>query len=143
MVRKPKFANEWQLWYFASKDPGVAHTLSRRFFWSENILWKEDIADRQATIFLSEKDLIVDTSYVRTYLLGHEGYNEDSECDDVVVSNKSDPGGRKMEEGPNVVWCTGLDHGQIFDGGHWRARLVHEILGRVSQACHKSKCREA
>jgi pimeloyl-ACP methyl ester carboxylesterase len=28
-VRAPTGANEWQLWYFASKDPGVAHTLGR------------------------------------------------------------------------------------------------------------------
>lgn len=29
-VRPPKGANEWQLWFFASKDPGVAHTLGRQ-----------------------------------------------------------------------------------------------------------------
>ena len=42
-VRKPTHANEWQLWYFASKDPGVAHTLGRHFHWSENILWRDRI----------------------------------------------------------------------------------------------------
>jgi pimeloyl-ACP methyl ester carboxylesterase len=31
-VRAPTGANEWQLWYFASKDPGVAHTLGRYVF---------------------------------------------------------------------------------------------------------------
>ena len=31
-IRAPKATNEWVLWYFASKDPGVAHTLGRHFF---------------------------------------------------------------------------------------------------------------
>ncbi|KAH9892200.1 hypothetical protein F4778DRAFT_329883 [Xylariomycetidae sp. FL2044] len=41
--RKPRRANEWQLWYFASMDAGVAHCLGRHFFWKENIAWREDL----------------------------------------------------------------------------------------------------
>jgi hypothetical protein len=138
MVRKPKFANEWQLWYFASKDAGVAHTLARRFFWSENILWKEDIAEYKATVFLSEKDLIMDTSHIRAYLLGHEERSDKLEHHDArKLINTSKVTGPKTGEVPSVVWCTGLDHGQIFDGGAWRARLVGEVLRRVSQESQK------
>ena len=66
--RLPKMANEHQLWYFASMDMGVSHTLARHFFWSENILWKEDIGDRNLTISLSGRDLIVDTTSVGRYM---------------------------------------------------------------------------
>ncbi|KAG7118612.1 hypothetical protein HYQ44_005755 [Verticillium longisporum] len=43
--RKPTNANEHLLSYFGAKDIGISHTLFRRFFWAENILWKEDIQD--------------------------------------------------------------------------------------------------
>lgn len=42
-VRKPARANEWQLWWFASKDPQVARTLGRHLFWSECVLWRDEI----------------------------------------------------------------------------------------------------
>ncbi|KAF2185779.1 hypothetical protein K469DRAFT_726555 [Zopfia rhizophila CBS 207.26] len=129
-VRKPNRANEWQLWYFASKDVGVAHTLSRHFFWSENILWKEDFANRQVTIFLSERDLIVDTSRIREYLLGLEKSTESPECKSVHVNDQVAPVRCKLKRSPNVVWCTGLDHGQIFDSKTWRMHLVNEITQR-------------
>ncbi|KAF2435389.1 hypothetical protein EJ08DRAFT_675208 [Tothia fuscella] len=110
MIRQPQTAQEWQLWYFASKDAGVAHTLARRFFWFENILWREDIADRRATVFLSERDLLVNTPEVRNYLL------EDSRKEDV-------DGTRRL----SVVWCKGLDHGQVFETKKWRGRLLDEV----------------
>jgi len=130
MIRKPNRANEWQLWYFASKDAGVAHTLSRHFFWSENILWKEDIGNRQVSIFLSERDLIVDTSRIREYLLGLEKSTESPECKAMDVSGKVASVRCKLKRSPNVVWCTGLDHGQIFDSKTWRMHLVNEITQR-------------
>ena len=33
-IRQPRHANEWQLWYFASKDPGKEEPLSTRGSWS-------------------------------------------------------------------------------------------------------------
>ncbi|PQE22949.1 carboxypeptidase cpdS protein [Rutstroemia sp. NJR-2017a BBW] len=66
--RIPKAANEYQLYYFASMDPGVAHTLGRRFFWNENVLWKQDLGDRKVTACLAGRDLIVDTEAVGRYL---------------------------------------------------------------------------
>lgn len=66
--RKPKRANEYQLWYFACKDLGVSHTLARHFFWSESILWKEDIGDRNLTVSLSGRDQVVDTESVGGYM---------------------------------------------------------------------------
>lgn len=66
--RQPKRANEHQLYYFASMDMGVSHTLSRHFFWNENVLWKKDFGDRRVTVSLGGRDLIVNTEAVGTYL---------------------------------------------------------------------------
>lgn len=49
-------------------DPGVSHTLGRRFFWNENVLWKEDFEGRKVTAALAGRDLIVDTEAVGRYL---------------------------------------------------------------------------
>ena len=66
--RQPKEANEHQLYYFASMDMGVSHTLSRHFFWNENVLWKEDLEGRRVTVSLGGRDLIVNTEAVGKYL---------------------------------------------------------------------------
>lgn len=104
---------------------GVAHTLSRTFFWAENILWREDIFDHRCIVFLGGKDSIINTSKVLSYL-----------------QNTTEPSGKAFSgaEGYHswetkspwsVVWCADLDHGQIFDMPEWRARLINEILGEV------------
>ncbi|KAJ8102386.1 hypothetical protein POJ06DRAFT_249567 [Lipomyces tetrasporus] len=124
VFRKPKSANEWLLWYFGSMDIGVAHTLGRRFFWSENILWKEDFGDRHATIFLAEKDNIVNTEQVRTYLL--------KSC--TKLSNQ------KMERSHlKVIWCENIHHGHVFDTKVWRKRLIDEVLEHSAQTYHNHK----
>ncbi|KAG4442097.1 hypothetical protein IFR05_002434 [Cadophora sp. M221] len=66
--RQPKKANEHQLYYFASMDMGVSHTLSRHFFWNENVIWKKDMQGRRITVSLGGKDLIVNTEAVGRYL---------------------------------------------------------------------------
>lgn len=70
--RQPIRANEHQLYYFASMDMGVSHTLARHFFWNENVLWKKDIGDRKVTVSLGGRDLIVNTEAVGRYLSGNE-----------------------------------------------------------------------
>ncbi|KAI9712639.1 MAG: hypothetical protein M1812_006819 [Candelaria pacifica] len=120
--RRPRRANERQLWYFASTDIGVAHTLARCFFWSENILWKEDMGDRKVSVFLSGRDLIVNTEQVGRYLTGQHGPREDDDAD-----WKADPDGWVGENGMKVVWCHELDHAQIFDSKFWMPRLVDEV----------------
>ncbi|KAI5864954.1 hypothetical protein GGS23DRAFT_470422 [Durotheca rogersii] len=99
--RKPKRANEWQLWYFASMDPGVARCLGRHFLWKDNIVWKEELVGsarglqsvddagggvgvddrgtratgqrpRKVAVCLAERDLIVDTLTVVQYLAAND-----------------------------------------------------------------------
>lgn len=105
-VREPRRANEHQLYYFASTDIGVAHTLYRHFFWDECILWKEDMEGRDWTVVLVENDVIVDTAAVAKYLLK----------DDVKTSNDDESKERKWTgHGLDILWFDNLDHAQVFD----------------------------
>jgi hypothetical protein len=127
-VRTPKFANEWLLWYFGSKDMGVAHTLSRTFFWSQNILWKEDLIVHRATVFLSGKDSIINAPQVRRYL--QDPGEHDPGNEEVTYPEQSGPA--PPEPGcVEVVWCATLDHGDVFDLAAWRERLKLEILRKA------------
>jgi hypothetical protein len=129
-VRKPRHANEWQLWYFASKDPGVAHALGRRFYWSENVMWKEDTEDlvrkgKQVTVSLGESDLIVNTAAVDRYLADHATANGAGKgCTRNCANGKRD-GSKSSSEwmgnGLEVLWFDNLDHSQVLI----RTRLGH------------------
>jgi hypothetical protein len=113
LYRTPKRANEWQLWYFASRDPDIARTLGRHFFWSECIMWKEDLGrGRKVAVVLSEDDQIVDTKAVRKYLTGEESL-------------------RWERDGLEVIWCPGLDHATVWDTKE-RRELMLEILRRFT-----------
>lgn len=114
--RKPKRANEHQLYYFASMDMGVAHTLARNFFWNECILWKQDVMNKDVTVVASGADLIVDTAAVGRYLM---------EADEWAVSTdwKSRPWQGK---GLELIWFEDLDHAQVFD-----SKANYDILVRA------------
>ncbi|MCJ1461156.1 hypothetical protein MMC28_011538 [Mycoblastus sanguinarius] len=113
--RQPVRANEYQLWYFGSKDMGVAHALSRRFFWSENVLWKHDLKGRLVTVILCGKDLIVDTEAVGRYLKGSS-----------ITSKGSEEWKTESWKGADldILWFQDLDHGQVFDFQKHRDRLL-------------------
>ncbi|KAF2857239.1 hypothetical protein K470DRAFT_11881 [Piedraia hortae CBS 480.64] len=116
-ARRPREANEWQLWYFASQDPGVAHTLGRHFFWSENVLWRQRIQELVndgmcMTFSLAGKDLIVDATAVRDCLMQ----------------------GQVNESRLQVLWWDGLDHAQVFEDAASRTRLT-ETLVHYSRGC--------
>lgn len=144
--RKPKNANELQLHYFASMDMGVSHTLGRHFFWSDNILWKEDIVGKKVTVSLAGRDLIVNTEAVRRYLEGdsYNGHdkrrvtttndgsanvNGTSHGSAVVHRNQKSTRHDRMQDDPNVnvVWWSDLDHAQVFDKPSTRKRLLDII----------------
>lgn len=64
----PWRANEWMIWYFTSRDIGIAALLARQFFWSDGVLWKDDPVlkseNRQTLIVLGGSDQIIPDSYV-------------------------------------------------------------------------------
>lgn len=99
---------------------GVSHTLSRRFFWAENILWKEDIQGHRVTATLAERDLIVDTEAVGAYLAGGDDWIQETETEN--WKDKPWKG-----DGLEVLWFPGLDHAQVFDKKRSRQRLVDVI----------------
>lgn len=132
--RQPKKANEHQLYYFASMDMGVSHTLGRHFFWNENVLWKKDMQGRRVTVSLGGKDLIVNTEAVGRYLSeepkptnGHA--NENKKATGVLVdfegrddgdrSSASLSGGEGTEaEDPSDGESDDTD----FDEEEWKSR---------------------
>lgn len=128
-VRWPKQANEWQLWYFASQDPGVAHTLGRRFFWSENVLWLDGLlplmeaTGMKVTVSLAGRDLIVDTDAVGRYLVSSA--QEESRKYGTFESDWKEREWRG--EGLEVIWNEDRDHAQVFDSVHKRAKLVKVV----------------
>ncbi|KAH9931897.1 uncharacterized protein B0H18DRAFT_988515, partial [Fomitopsis serialis] len=64
VYREPRSAAEWQLWYLASRDPDISRALSRHFFWTENVLWKEDLEGCETAVVLCGQDQIVDAREV-------------------------------------------------------------------------------
>lgn len=148
VYRQPRRANEWQLWYFASRDADIARALARHFFWFESILFREDVvlvsdeserADAHAgegrkemrrplpaAVSLSGCDQIVDARAVRAYLTGGE---------------QEDPAGspsRWAQDGLEVLYFPKLDHATVFDTRKDRAALL-EILGRFVRLEEKSR----
>lgn len=102
----------------ASKDLGVAHTLARRFFWSENILWKDELGDRRVTVVLGGRDLIVDTETVGAYL---------SDTDDESKAIGAWKDQKLTGSGLEVVFFPEIDHAQVFEK---RGRMM-EVVGIV------------
>ena len=106
--RRPRTANEWQLWYLASMDPGIALVLGRHFFWRENIIWKDElVAGRKAAVCLAGRDLIVDTAMVARYLV------EDDDGLGKVLESAS-KGAVMTKSGIELLWFD-MDHAQAFD----------------------------
>jgi len=126
---------------------GVAHTLSRRFFWADNVLWLEDLANREipitVSVFLAGRDLIVDTAAVAKYLTGGRSLatanqSNDEEVKEYDVSWKINDDGKENvkqgwseRKGWRVYWCDGLDHAQVFDHSKgWFEKLIGEVRER-------------
>jgi pimeloyl-ACP methyl ester carboxylesterase len=114
--RRPRKANQRMLHYFASQDMLISHTLARRFFWSQSILFKEDIpADLNVVVTLSGKDLIVPVAEVWAYL---------TDGQDVPVGKD---GEWEDDEGRfSVYWFDKLDHAGIFASTGVRRGVVEE-----------------
>lgn len=112
VYRVPRSANEWQLWYFASRDPDIARALARHFFWHENLLWKEELEGSGAAVVLGGKDQIVDAPEVRRYLTGKEEIEF-----------------RWKDKGLEVLYYPELDHQTVLSTKERRKPLV-EIMRR-------------
>ncbi|KAG9236457.1 hypothetical protein BJ875DRAFT_482281 [Amylocarpus encephaloides] len=150
--RLPVSANEHQLHYFASMDMGVSHTLSRHFFWNQNILWKDDLDGRRMTASLSGRDLIVDTTAVGRYLCDRPksvlgGYTDEPDLVSIEDPSGSESSTLRLRGGEmdyenidqewksrawqgtgiDVIWHQDLDHAQVFDSRTSRLKLIAVI----------------
>ncbi|KAJ3846575.1 hypothetical protein EV368DRAFT_88799 [Lentinula lateritia] len=115
LYRSPRQANEWQLWYFASRDPDIAYVLGRCFFWAENVLWKEDLdSSVKFAVVLSGRDQIVPAPLVRRYLTGEDDVKERWDSDRL-----------------SVLYYPELDHATVFDSKERRRGMV-DILDRFT-----------
>jgi hypothetical protein len=148
-------AKELILWYFGSKDIGVAHTLSRRFFWSENILWKEELGvndgQRTAIVVLSGNDDIVNAQAVRRYLTtcsliaspAHDkavkkagGIEEDVEINLVNEAAGTSASTSVSGSGLQVIWFESFHHGQAFGLEKARKAVIKAIRAIYSIQGH-------
>ncbi|QRV86925.1 alpha/beta hydrolase family protein [Ceratobasidium sp. AG-Ba] len=144
LYRLPKSANEHELYYFACTDPGVAHTLTRHFFWTEHIIWKEELANigrdksskPRVAVVLSGKDIILDAPTIWTYLTGLPPPTDQSTNPWPFVPPTPHPSSLvpiQCQDAPNILamYFGGLDHAQMFlSPTAWRA--VIDIMDQVS-----------
>lgn len=119
VYRPPKTANEWQLWYFASRDPDIARALARYFFWADNILFKDDLDGRRVAVVISGCDQIVDAEELRRYL---------TDGDEPTFNWESKNGLLQ------VLWYPPLDHAQVFDTSERRSPMVAVLSKFVREA---------
>lgn len=116
-------------------DMMTSHTLSRHFYWSEYVLWKEDIAHIPTTVVLAGKDLIVNTDAVWKYLAGsnhgprdssrleNDNHIQNANLDSAIGESPNEDGPRQGErplewkDGNRleVLWFKELDHSSVFD----------------------------
>ncbi|KAL9608539.1 MAG: hypothetical protein Q9167_006632 [Letrouitia subvulpina] len=123
--RKPQSANEWQLYYFASTDLGIAHTLARCTFWSENILWKEELGKRRCTVVLGARDIVVAAEEIGRYLTREPGVRA---VDDSRRSSASWKSRQWTGKGIDVLWFEENDHGEIIDTKAGRQVLINVAM---------------
>jgi len=106
VYRKPETPTQLLIHWFVARELHIAHTLSRNFFWDENIVWAEDLTF-PTLVILSGQDSIVPSFSVRRYLnvakrkghlfplevhwfeeLGHGEINFGSKEPTIIVSGK-------------------------------------------------------
>ncbi|KAK3616996.1 transcription elongation factor spt5 [Elasticomyces elasticus] len=117
-AKVPKSASEIQLHYFACTDMGAAHAVTRRFIWTENVLWKREMKGRQFGIVLGGRDIIMAARRCRDYILEDFSDHEiDSFQGGEVVRTK------EME----MLWFDDLNHAEAFVFREERQRVVDMV----------------
>ena len=162
VYRQPRRANEWQLWYFASRDADTARALSRHFFWYECILFREDVLGATSgggytteattatagelgrkvqqrrrpmpvTVSLAGRDQIVDARAVRAYLTGSKDPEEEVQGNAGGEERARQLPSRWAQNGLEVFYFPELDHATAFDTARDRAPLLGALRRFVRQ----------
>jgi hypothetical protein len=153
--RVPRRSNEWQLWYFASTDVGVAMALGRHFAWMECIIWAEELIEASGHEGFGDQQERGGSGNAARARNGYAGGTGTArgrrraavclaERDIIVdtatvreylegrmhVEGQEDREACFTDLGGRVLWCKGLDHAQVMDDKVHRealARLVREF----------------
>ncbi|KFY20128.1 hypothetical protein V491_03966 [Pseudogymnoascus sp. VKM F-3775] len=99
---------------------GAAHTLARRFSWTDNILWKDDLKGRRWTIFLSELDIIVAADAIGRYLTRPNGVKALKDDRQASEWRTTEWTGGELD----VIWLKGLNHAEVFDTKRDRKMVI-------------------
>lgn len=114
IYRKPRLASEHQLNYFACRELGTAHAITRRFDWSQMVMWKDEIQNRKVTLVLSGKDIIFSAERLGCYLTSDPSLwtpgSEDADNEIQAWKNRKWRG-----EGLDILWYNDLNHAEVFD----------------------------
>ncbi|CAJ1417026.1 unnamed protein product [Effrenium voratum] len=113
MYRQPQTATQLLMHYFVARELFIAHSLSRNFFWHQNLLWPEEL-DMPCMVMLSGEDSIVPAHSVRRYLTGWI---------QKIRANKQDTF--------RLLWFPNLGHGEMNFGPVGLAackRIVAEMM---------------
>jgi len=148
VYRQPRHANEWQLWYFASREPDTARALSRHLFWFECILFREDVLGATSgrghgstsatgeqgkkrpmpvTVSLAGRDQIVDARTVRAYLTGSQDPEVEEQANLRGKGRAGLPPSRWEQDGLEVLYFPEMDHATVFDTPSDRAPLLEAL----------------
>lgn len=107
LYKQPDNYGELLLQWFVGKELYTAHTLSRRIYWQDNILWPEQIPC-PVTVVLSSEDHIVPVHSIRLYLSSWRAEHKDARMD--------------------LVWLKGQPHAGFLATAEGRANIIKRIL---------------
>jgi len=113
--RRPVNSVEMMMSYFVSQEMYIAHTLARRFSWSNAVLFLDDIPSHvRVEVLLSGADAIVPARLVRAYVEQHR------------AQATAKRGGAGVE---HPVWFDKVAHGELM--------LKEEYVTAIMRACEK------
>ena len=144
--KKPRFANELELYFAAQTEPDIAFTFAKRMCWRSHVLWREDLLRHPTTLIMGGEDCLVKTEAIAAYITkgttAPERTEEDWEGKQKFGKLEWNWGDRERwkrsindwtGEGLELVWLEGYDHGQGLLG----RKMLPRIVKMVERYCEK------
>ena len=124
--RRPTNATEIMMSYFVSQEMYIAHTLARRFSWSDAALFLDDIPSHvHVEVLLSGADAIVPAKLVRAYVEQHRAQAPHPNSLQFRKSPREGGGGGGGVQAP--VWFDKVAHGELM--------LRERCVAAISRSC--------
>ncbi|KAH8652085.1 hypothetical protein BX600DRAFT_88130 [Xylariales sp. PMI_506] len=128
--RKASDAPQVQIEWGASLDPRVAHTLTRRLHWPENIIFRENLVGRgmRTTAVVASRDCVLNPDAVASYVYyGKAGKLSTSEVEELKRTQAGWTGRDELE----LIYFHDQDHGQSFMIP-WAAKVISKVVETYS-----------